>query len=93
MSVAGAANGLDERGRPIAELLAQLGDVHVDAAGFDALRVGVAPDLRKQYASAYDASLLADQQRQDFEAGPSVKVRGWILSETDVRLCAQAPLI
>ena len=36
--------------------------------------------------------LLLYQQRQDFEHGHIVKVQGWILSETEVRLCALAAL-
>jgi len=36
---------------------------------------------------------LRHQQRQDFEHGRIVKVRGWILSETEVRLCALVALI
>lgn len=37
--------------------------------------------------------LLLLQQRQDFERGRIVKVQGWILSETEVRLCALAALV
>ena len=37
--------------------------------------------------------LLARQQRQDFEHNRVVKVHGWILSETEARLCALAALI
>ncbi len=36
---------------------------------------------------------LRDQQRQDFENGRIVKLQGWILSETEVRLCALAALL
>ncbi len=36
---------------------------------------------------------LRDQQRQDFENGHIVKLQGWILSETEVRLCALAALL
>jgi hypothetical protein len=36
--------------------------------------------------------LLLHQQRQDFAHGRIVKVQGWILSETEVRLCALAAL-
>jgi hypothetical protein len=36
--------------------------------------------------------LLTLQQRQDFEHGRIVNVQGWILSETEVRLCALAVL-
>jgi hypothetical protein len=36
--------------------------------------------------------LLLLQQRQDFEHGRTVKVQGWILSETEARLCALAAL-
>jgi hypothetical protein len=37
--------------------------------------------------------LLLLQQRQDFEHGRIVKLHGWILSETEVRLCALAALV
>jgi len=36
--------------------------------------------------------LLLQQQRQDFEEGRIVNVQGWILSETEARLCAVAAL-
>lgn len=37
--------------------------------------------------------MLLDQQRKDFEHGRIVNVQGWILSETEARLCALAALI
>lgn len=37
--------------------------------------------------------LLRLQQDQDFEHGRISKVKGWVLSETEVRLCALAALI
>ena len=37
--------------------------------------------------------LLARQQRQDFEHNRVVKIHGWILSETEARLCALAASI
>jgi hypothetical protein len=37
--------------------------------------------------------LLLRQQREDFEKGRTVNVQGWILSETEARLCALAALI
>ncbi|MDA2917049.1 hypothetical protein MYX64_09465 [Nitrospinae bacterium AH_259_B05_G02_I21] len=37
--------------------------------------------------------LLRHQQRHDFEYGRTVKVNDWILSETEVRLCALAALL
>jgi hypothetical protein len=36
--------------------------------------------------------LLTLQQRQDFHHSRTVKVHGWILSETEARLCALAAL-
>ena len=36
---------------------------------------------------------LRHQQRQEFEHGRIVKVQGWILSETEARLCALAALV
>lgn len=53
------------------------------------------PERRGQLAQA-DArkrrELLRAQQRQDFEQGRIVRVQGWILSETEARLCALAAL-
>jgi hypothetical protein len=37
--------------------------------------------------------LLRSQQRQDFDRDHTVKVQGWILSQTEVRLCGLAALI
>jgi len=37
--------------------------------------------------------LLLLQQRRDFEEGRIVHVHGWILSETEARLCALADLV
>jgi hypothetical protein len=37
--------------------------------------------------------LLLRQQREDFEKGRIVNVHGWILSETEARLCALTALI
>ncbi len=37
--------------------------------------------------------LLVRQVREDFEQDRTVNVRGWILSETEARLCALAALI
>ena len=36
--------------------------------------------------------ILAAAQREDFRAGRTVSVRGWLLSRTEVRLCALAAL-
>jgi hypothetical protein len=38
-------------------------------------------------------ALLQNRQRDDFEKDRIVKVRGWILSETEARLCALAALV
>jgi hypothetical protein len=37
-------------------------------------------------------AVFASQQRDDFANNRTVKVQGWILSETEVRLCALAAL-
>jgi hypothetical protein len=37
--------------------------------------------------------MLLLQQRQDFEQGRIVMVQGWILSETEARLCALAAFL
>jgi hypothetical protein len=37
--------------------------------------------------------LLLRQQREDFDQGRIVNVQGWILSETEARLCALTALI
>jgi len=53
-------------------------------------------ERRAELADADKAKLrglLLLQQRQDFEKGRIVHVRGWILSETEARLCALAGLI
>jgi hypothetical protein len=38
-------------------------------------------------------SLLAQQLREDFMAGDTVTVDGWIISKTEARLCALAALL
>jgi hypothetical protein len=38
-------------------------------------------------------SILLHQQREDFNKGRIVNVQGWILSETEARLCALATLV
>jgi hypothetical protein len=38
-------------------------------------------------------ALLLQQQRQDFAHGRVVKVEGWILSQTEARLCALVTLL
>lgn len=38
-------------------------------------------------------SMLLQQQREDFEKDRIVNVQGWILSRTEVRLCALATLV
>jgi hypothetical protein len=50
-------------------------------------------ERRAELAGADDEALrrfVVSQQRRDFEDGRVVKVRGWILSETECRLCALA---
>ena len=51
---------------------------------------------RRQEFDDLDATrcleLLLLRQRQDFERGRTVTVHGWILSETEARLCALAAL-
>ena len=37
-------------------------------------------------------SILLHQQREDFDKGVIVNVKGWILSETEARLCALTAL-
>jgi hypothetical protein len=38
-------------------------------------------------------TILLRQQREDFEKGRIVNVQGWILSQTEARLCALAALV
>jgi hypothetical protein len=38
-------------------------------------------------------TILLRQQRQDFEKGRIIELEGWILSETEARLCALAALV
>ncbi len=52
--------------------------------------------LRAQFITAGQMQrreILLNQKREDFEYGRTVKVRGWILCETEVRLCALAALL
>jgi hypothetical protein len=54
------------------------------------------PDRRAEFSQADGqtlGNLLLCQQRDDFEHGRTVNVRGWILSATEVRLCALAALV
>jgi len=39
------------------------------------------------------AAWIREKQHEDFELGHTVKVNGWILSETEARLCALAALV
>jgi len=53
-------------------------------------------NLRSQVAYANKRevrALLSHQHRQDFERGRMVNVRGWMLSETEARLCALVALV
>jgi len=38
-------------------------------------------------------AMLSDQQRADFAHGRTIMIDGWILSETEVRLCALAAML
>ncbi|MEW5789882.1 MAG: hypothetical protein ACOY4L_07695 [Pseudomonadota bacterium] len=38
-------------------------------------------------------SLLQARQRQDFAEGRTIEVQGWLLSQTEARLCAIAALV
>lgn len=38
-------------------------------------------------------AMLQDQQRADFALGRTITIDGWVLSETEVRLCAVAAII
>jgi hypothetical protein len=38
-------------------------------------------------------AILSDQQRADFAHGRTIMIDGWILSETEVRLCALAAIL
>jgi hypothetical protein len=58
--------------------------------------VGGLPGGHAVLAAASDRelrALLAARGSEDFEQGRTVVVRGWILSETEVRLCALAALV
>jgi hypothetical protein len=54
---------------------------------------------QERYAELSHASMgkvrrmLLHQQREDFEKGRIVNLQGWILSQTEVRLCALATLV
>ena len=53
----------------------------------------------ERYAELSHASMvkvrrmLLHQQREDFDQGRIVNVKGWILSQTEARLCALATLV
>ena len=51
----------------VAELLAQLGDVHVDRARADVVDAAVSPCLLQQDAATDDAALLAVKEQQEVE--------------------------
>jgi hypothetical protein len=54
------------------------------------------PKRRAEFAQAHMGklrALLRSQQRHDFERGRTAEVQGWILSQTEVRLCGLAALI
>ena len=38
-------------------------------------------------------AMLLDQQRTDFAFGRTIMIDGWVLSETEVRLCALAAML
>lgn len=38
-------------------------------------------------------NVLVNQQREDFEKGRVINLQGWILSETEARLCALTALV
>ena len=59
-----AAHGLERAAFGHAELLAELGDVHVDGARVDVLDVAHAPDLEQQRPAADDPSAIAREERQ-----------------------------
>src|SRR5262249_27091621 len=63
--VALAAHGLDQRAARGAELLAQLGDVHVDGARLDPLGVCDVPDFPEQPPPREDPPGLAREQRRE----------------------------
>ena len=54
------------------------------------------PERRARLAKATASELrvlLRRQQLDDFECGRTVRVRGWVLSQTEARLCALAALV
>jgi hypothetical protein len=57
---------------------------------------GAEPEARPDLARTDRQALgqwLGRRQREDFDRGRIVKVNGWILSETEARLCALAALV
>jgi hypothetical protein len=65
------------------------------AALADAIALAL-PAGHRALATAGDAELrelLAEQSAADFGDGRTVRLRGWILSETEARLCALAALL
>lgn len=61
----------------------------------DAIALGL-PGGHAVLATARDTelrALLAERSSMDFSEGRTVQLRGWVLSETEVRLCALAALL
>lgn len=61
----------------------------------DAIALGL-PGGHGVLATAHDAelhALLAERSSVDFSEGRTVWLRGWLLSETEARLCALAALL
>jgi hypothetical protein len=80
---------------------ARLGQAYLEAAPAEAdaraLAMGLAEDLggRERVLAATAESLaetVSARCRDDFAAGRTVRLQGWVLSRTEVRLCALAAL-
>ena len=55
--------------------------------------LGCRPDKLARSDQSQLRKLLQMQQRRDFELAHTVRVRGWILSRTEARLCGLAAML
>ena len=65
--IAFTTNRLDESVLGCAQLLSKLCDMHVDTSGLDAVGIRKSPDFREEKSATQDATLLADENIQEFQ--------------------------
>jgi GAF domain-containing protein len=79
-------------GRAYLQRVPEESEVSRLVAGICSLQVEQHTECAKAAPKRY-RDLLLQQQQQDFEHGRVVSVAGWILSQTEARLCALATLL